>query len=33
MDEESLDNRGSLPRLLAEIRACQICADKLPLGP
>jgi uracil-DNA glycosylase/uncharacterized protein YeaO (DUF488 family) len=23
----------SLPRLLAEIRACRICADTLPLGP
>lgn len=33
LHEESLDNRGSLPRLLADIRACRICADKLPLGP
>ena len=33
MVEETLDNRGSLPRLLADIRACRLCADKLPLGP
>lgn len=28
-----IDNRGSLERLLAEVRACQVCAGQLPLGP
>jgi uracil-DNA glycosylase len=30
MDETSL---GSLESLLAEVRACRVCADALPLGP
>lgn len=30
---ESLDNRGALPRLLEQVRACRLCEAHLPLGP
>jgi uracil-DNA glycosylase len=30
---EELDNRGALPRLLEQVRACTLCAAHLPLGP
>ncbi|MBI1320834.1 MAG: uracil-DNA glycosylase family protein [Candidatus Hydrogenedens sp.] len=28
-----IDNKGSLDRLLAEVRACRLCEEHLPLGP
>lgn len=30
---EELDNRGALPRLLEQVRACTLCAAHLSLGP
>ncbi len=33
MISEELDNRGALPRLLKQVRACRLCEAHLPLGP